>query len=218
MEFFKRRKQIVENLDRLGYIKYPAVKRAMLKVKREYFVSQETRFSSYIDMPLPIPGGVTISAPHMHAVFLSALKLKPGDKVLEIGSGSGILLAYIKEIVGERGKVIGIEYLPETYEFAKDNLKKAGYDKKVHLILGDGSNGLPEEAPFDKIISSASCKEVPKSWTDQLKAGGILVTPMGPSDGYQELIYIEKINSGRLIKKKLGGVVFVELKGKYGWK
>jgi protein-L-isoaspartate(D-aspartate) O-methyltransferase len=147
----------------------------------------------------------------MHAIFLSALKLKPGDKVLEIGAGSGILLAYMKEIVGKKGKVFGIEIVRETYEFAKKNLKKTGYWNKVKLILGDGSKGLPKFAPFDKIISSASpTRDIPKAWLYQLKLGGILVTPMGPVYS-QELVYLEKTKEGKIVKKNLGPVIFVEL-------
>ncbi|MEM5829304.1 MAG: protein-L-isoaspartate O-methyltransferase [Candidatus Aenigmatarchaeota archaeon] len=207
----KQRKEMIQFLENCGYIKYPAVKRAMLKVKREDFVPPEYRDQTYSNTPLPIPGNVTISAEHIHAIFLSALKLKPGEKVLEIGAGSGILLAYMKEIVGEKGEVYGIEIIPETYEFAKKNLKRTGYWDKVKLILGDGSKGLPKYAPFDKIVSSAAPKErIPKAWIDQLKPGGILVTPLGPTYK-QDLICLEKAKDGRIIKKNLGPVVFVEL-------
>lgn len=202
---------MIQFLENCGYIKYPAVKRAMLKVKREDFVLPQYREKAYSNMPLPIPGNVTISAEHMHAIFLSALNLKPGEKVLEIGAGSGILLAYMKEIVGEKGEVYGVEIIPETYEFAKKNLKNTGYWNKVKLVLGDGSKGLPEFAPYDKIVSSAAPKkEIPKAWINQLKPGGILVTPLGPTYE-QDLICLEKTREGKIIKKNLGPVVFVEL-------
>ena len=217
-DFEWERKAIVGDLWKRGYIKSEAIKKAMLKVKRELFVPKELIQDSYSDTPLPIPGNVTISAPHMHSIMLSASKLKSGDKVLEIGAGSGILLAYTKEVVGTKGKVFGIEITKETFEFAKENLKKSGYEKKIRLILGDGSLGLPKFAPFDKIISSASCPEIPRPWIDQLKEGGILITPIGPSHARQELLYIEKTKTGKIIKKDVGGVVFVNLKGKHGWK
>ena len=144
-------------------------------------------------------------------------KVKDGDKVLEIGAGSGILLAYMKEVVGEKGQVFGTEIIPETYEFAKNNLKEAGYDN-VKLFLADGSKGLSEFSPFDKIISSASSPEnIPKPWIDQIKIGGIIVTPIGPEGGYQDLYYFEK-KDGKLIKKNLGGVLFVNLIGEFGFK
>lgn len=211
MDLDKKRREIVQFLKNNGYVKYPAVERAMLKVKREDFVPPEYRAEAYSNTPLPIPGGVSISAEHMHAIFLSALKLRSGDRVLEIGAGSGILLAYIKEIVGRGGKVFGVEIIPETYEFARKNLKKTGYWNKVKLILGDGSKGLPEFAPFDRIISSASpVRNIPKAWINQLKPGGILVTPLGPTYS-QDLIYLEKTEKGKIIRKNLGAVVFVEL-------
>ena len=202
---------MIEFLEKCGYIKNPKVRSAMLKVKREDFVPQEYRSNAYSNTPLPIPGGMTISAEHMHAIFLSELKLKAGDRVIEIGAGSGILLAYMKEIVGRRGKVFGTEINFETYEFAKENLKKTGYWDKVKLIHADGSKGLSQFAPFDKIISSAApVKKIPKEWIDQLKPGGILITPLGPTYA-QDLIYLEKTKNGKIIRKNLGAVVFVEL-------
>lgn len=211
MDLDKKRKETIQFLKNSGYIKSPAIERAMLKVRREDFILPEYRAEAYSNAPLPIPGGVTISAEHMHAIFLSALNLEPGEKVLEIGAGSGILLAYIKEIVGKEGKVFGVEIIPETYEFAKKNLRKAGYLNKVKLILGDASKGLLEFAPYDKIISSASpVKRIPGPWINQLKPGGILVTPLGPTP-YQDLIYLEKTKYGKTVRKNLGQVVFVEL-------
>ncbi len=215
--FKKQREQVLENLEKLGYIATPEIKRAMLKVKREQFVWDRYKADAYMDTPLPIPGGVTISAPHMHSIFLSALKLKPRDKVLEVGFGSGILLAYMREVVGKKGKVVGIETIPETYEFGKKNLEKAGY-KNIKLFLGDGSLGVPQEAPFDKIVSGASAPDIPKPWINQLKPGGIIVTPVGQTYSEQNLIYLEKTKKGKLKRKNLGSVVFVELKGKYGFK
>jgi len=217
-ELEKQRIDVVEHLERIDYLKDPRIKKAMLKVKREQFVLPAYRRDAYIDTPLPIPGEATISAPHMHVIFMSSVKLKPGDKVLEVGAGSGILLAYIKEIVGKKGKVFGIEITPEVYKFAKKNLKKSGYDKKVKLVLGDGSLGLEKEAPFDKIIVSAACPEIPRPLIKQLKSGGILVAPVGGIGGGQDLIYLEKTKEGEIKTKNLGGVIFVKLTGKYGWR
>lgn len=216
--FEQQKKQLIEKLERFGYIKNTKVKEAMLKVNREDFVSPDYKRDAYADTPLPIPGGQTVSAPHMHAILLSALKLNSSDKILEIGAGSGILLAYISELVGKNNKIIGIEINRETYEFAKKNLKRTGYLDKIKLVLCDGSLGLSEEAPYDKIVCSASCPEIPKSWIEQLKLGGIIVTPVGAAWKGQELIYLGKTKDGKLIKRNLGDVVFLELKGKYGWK
>src|SRR3990172_7049570 len=179
-ELAKQRRNVVSSLEKLGYLPDSKAKRAMLKVKREDFVPTEYFASAYLDMPLPIPGGGTISAPHMHAISLCALKLRPGDKFLEIGCGSGILLAYAKEAVGTEGKVFGIEISRESYEFAKENLEKSGYSKKVVLVHGDGSQGLPEEAPFDKVLISAASPDIPEPIKEQVKVGGIVVAVIGP--------------------------------------
>jgi protein-L-isoaspartate(D-aspartate) O-methyltransferase len=216
MSFEEQRKQIVENLERMGYIKTQAVKKAMLKVRREEFVPSEIREDAYLDMPLPIPGGATISAPHMHAISLEALELKSGDKFLEVGAGSCILLVYAKEIVGENGKVFGIEFDRKTYDFGMENLKKTGYWNKVRLLLGDGSLGLPKEAPFDKILVSAASPDIPKPLIKQLKPDGKIVAVVGGS-GEQNLVSLEK-KGGKIEKRDLLPVIFVPLKGKYGWK
>jgi len=209
--------QLTKNLELSDYIKSPNVKKAMLKVHRELFVPEKHYDEAYSDTPLPIPGDQTISAPHIHAITLSELKLKEGENVLEIGAGSGILLAYIREIVGEKGKAVGIELNKETYEFAKSNLKKAGY-KDIILIHGDGSFGYPKYAPYDKIVVSAASPDIPKPVIEQLKPNGILLIVIGSRYGDQNLIKVKKTKSGKLVKKELLPVIFVPLKGKYGWK
>ena len=213
----EKRKQLINYLVRLGYIKSFTVKKAMLKVPRELFVPEKYHNEAYSDTPLPIPGNQTISASHIHAITLAELKLKPGEKVLEIGAGSGILLAYIREIVGEKGKVVGVEINKETYEFAKENLKKAGY-KDVILIHGDGSLGHPKYAPYDKIVVSAASPDIPKPIIEQLEPNGTLMIIIGSPYGDQNLIKIKKTKSGKLVKKELLPVIFVPLKGEYGWK
>ncbi len=218
MDFEEQRKQIVESLERIGYIKSQSVKQAMLKVRREDFVSSDNKEDAYVDTPLPIPGNATISAPHMHAISLEALKLKLGDKFLEVGAGSGIMQAYAYEIVGKGGETIGIEINKETYEFGRKNLEKAGYWDKVKFILGDGSIGLPEEAPFDAILVSAASPDIPKPLVKQLKPGGIIVAVVGSAYGEQQLVSLEKTREGKIVRKELLPVIFVPLKGKYGWK
>jgi len=199
----------VEKLEKLGYIGNEEVKKAMLKVKRELFVPRYLKRVAYEDRPLPIPAGQTISAPHMHAMMLTELRLKKGMKVMEIGAGSGILLAYMKEIVGERGKVIGLEIVKEVYEFAIKNLKESGYYGKVELILKDGKEGYEEEAPYDRIVSSAAARKIPSSWKEQLKDGGILITPV-ERFGWQELILLEK-KGNKYMTEKICPVSFVPL-------
>jgi protein-L-isoaspartate(D-aspartate) O-methyltransferase len=216
MNFKEQRKQIVESLERIGYAKSLSVKKAVLKVRRENFVPSESKEDAYVDTPLPIPGNATISAPHMHAISLEVLKLKPRDKFLEIGAGSGIMQAYAYEIIGKKGKVIGIEINKETYEFGKKNLERAGYTN-VRFILGDGSKGLPEEAPFDKILISAACPDIPKPLIKQLKQDGIIVAVVGSAYGDQQLVSLTKSREGKSVRKNLLPVIFVPLKGKYGW-
>jgi protein-L-isoaspartate(D-aspartate) O-methyltransferase len=216
-DFEGQRKELVSHLKGMGYIKSKKIEDAMLKVKREEFMWDKYRDDAYADTPMPIPGGVTISAPHMHAIFLSALDLKTGDSVMEVGFGSGILLAYMRELVGGNGKVVGVEFIPETYRFGKKNLEAAGYGD-VKLILGDGSLGAPEEAPFDKIVSGASAPDVPKPWLEQLKPGGSVITPIGPTYGGQNLMEFKKAKGGKVVKKNLGGVIFVPLRGQLGYR
>ena len=208
---------LIKKLMFSSYIKSSKVKKAMLRIPRELFVPEKYYDEAYTDTPLTIPGNQTISALHIHTITLSELKLNEGDKVLEIGAGSGILLAYIREIVGNEGRVIGIEINKETYEFAKENLKKTGY-KDVILIRGDGSLGYPKYAPYDKIVVSAASPDIPKPVIEQLKPNGILLIVIGSPSGEQTLIKIKKTKSGKLIKKELLGVIFVPLRGRYGWK
>ena len=211
------KKQLIKNLELSRYIKSSKVKKAMLKVPRELFVPKKYYDQAYTDTPLPIPGDQTISASHIHAITLSELELKEGENVLEIGAGSGILLAYIREIVGEKGKVVGIEINKDTYEFAKNNLKKVSY-KDIILIHGDGSLGYPKYAPYDKIIVSAASPDIPEPIIEQLRPNGVLLIIIGSPYADQNLIKIKKTKSGRLIKKELLPVIFVPLKGKHGWK
>jgi len=153
----------------------------------------------------------------MHAISLEALELKPGEKFLEVGAGSGIVLAYAYEIIKSKGKVFGIEIVPEAYEFGKKNLEKAGYGDKVKIVLGDGSLGLPNQAPFDKVLISAACPDIPKPLKEQIKVGGRIVAVVGSPYGDQDLVLIEKTKNGKFLRKKLLPVVFVPLVGKYGW-
>ena len=217
MSFLKQRKEMVKRLENLGYIRSENVKNAMLRIKREFFVPEHLKESAYIDTPLPIPGNQTISAPHMHALCLEYLELKKGEKFLEVGAGSGIFLAYAYELIKERNKVFGIEIVPETYEFARKNLEKAKYSNKVRLILGDGSLGLPEEAPFDKILISAAAPKFPPPLIKQLKENGIILGMIGSPYGEQYLVRGVK-KKGRLKTERILGVIFVPLTGKYGWK
>ena len=199
----------------MGYLRSKKVEEAFRKVRREFFVPEEFKDQAYVDTPLPIPGGVTISAPHMHVICLEELDLKRGEKFLEVGAGSGIFLAYAYEIIKQKNKVFGIEINEETYKFALKNLEKAGYSDKVRMILGDGTLGLREEAPFDKILISTAAPDFPKPLIEQLKIGGIILGIIG----YQEQYLVKGIKKkeNNIERKNILPVVFLPLKGRYGW-
>lgn len=213
--FEKRRKSMVERLEDHGYLKGQFAVKAMLKVPREDFVPTEHRNGAYEDVPIPIPSDGTISAPHMHAIYISESGLRPGDKVLEVGAGSGILLAYAKEIVGQKGGVVGLEMSPELYLFAKKNLEKAGYEKKVKVVLTDGS--LKVDKKFDKIFVSAASPDIPKCLVDSLLPNGCMLVPVGSQYGEQELVMVRKDKIGKAMMKNLGPVMFVPLRGESGF-
>lgn len=214
-KFKKKRESLVESLRERGQIDSDDVEKAMMKVKREEFVLPRYKDNAYSDNPLPIPSGVTISAPHMHAMILSEIGLDEGDRVLEIGAGSGILLAYMYEIVGDKGEVMGVEIIPEVYRFAKNNLEKTGYVDKVEIVPGDFTKALGRKK-FDKIVISATCPKIPDVLVENLKSGGKLIAPVGIPGGKQELIVVKRSKDGPLMKS-LGHVMFVPLEGEYGW-
>jgi len=220
---FELRKKLIEALKREGIIKTKEVMDAMLAVPREEFVPEELKDEAYMDCPLPIGYGKTISAPHMVAIMNEALELKPGLKVLEVGAGSGYHAATIAEIVapkkeGEtKGHVYTIEIVPELAEFAEKNLKKLNYSKHVTVIVGDGSVGYLKEAPYDRILVTAAASKIPEPLIEQLENGGILVIPVGNLYGYQSLLRARKSLNGKISIEDLGGCAFVPLLGKYGF-
>ncbi len=218
-DFDKERERLVRRLEREGILKTSEVVRAFLKVPRELFVWPGMEDQAYWDTPLPLGDtGQTISAPHMVAIMLEELKVKPNMKVLEIGAGSGYNAALIAELVGPKGEVITIERVQELVEFAKKNIERAGYASIVKVIHGDGTLGYPPkstEAIYDRIIVTAAAPRVPKYLLLQLKEEGILLAPVGPP-GYQELTRITK-RGGQLHEERLGGCVFVPLIGEDGY-
>lgn len=188
-------------------IKDKKIIEAFRKVKRENFVKPEYLEDSYDDIPLPIGHGATISQPTTVVIMLGALELKKGDKVLEVGSGSGYVAALISEIV-KPGKVIATEIIEELVEFSKRNLKRGGI-KNVKIICYDGSKGYEKEAPYDKIIVSAASRKIPKELIKQLKNDGIMLIPVGP--GYEQRM-LKIMKKGKEIKVEyLGEFLFVPL-------
>jgi protein-L-isoaspartate(D-aspartate) O-methyltransferase len=194
----------------------------MQQVPREKFLPEALRGRAYIDTPLPIGYGQTISALHMVGMMAEALHLSQGQIVLEVGSGSGYHAAVIAEIVARQatepqGHVYTLEIVPELYQFAKANLKKTHYDDTVTAIHSDGSLGLPDHAPFDRIYVAAAAPHIPVPLTQQLRDKGLLVIPVGRRHFFQELLRVKK-DGEHLIQDSLGGVAFVPLTGKHGWK
>ena len=186
---------------------------AMNRVKRHLFVPPELRDQAYGDYPLPIGGGQTISAPHMVAMMCDYLKLERGAKVLEIGAGSGYHAAVIAELIGAEGRVYTVERLALLVDFSMRNLREAGY-KNVVVVAGDGTLGLPEYAPFNKICVTCAAPAVPPPLLEQLETGGRMVIPIGRY--IQELYLVEKKNG--IEKQSKCEVVFVPLIGRFGFK
>lgn len=200
-------------LNALGEIADPKVVSAMSRVKRELFLPEHLQSRAYDDTPLPIGLGQTISAPHMVAIMCSILELEPGMTVLEVGGGSGYHAAVMAELVGHSGHVYSVERMSELVEYARENLERAGI-RNVTMILSDGSLGLPEHAPYDRISVAATAPDVPEPLKQQLKRGGKMVIPVGRN--YQELYLVTRKN-GFSIERKMG-VIFVPLIGEEGFK
>lgn len=169
-----------------------AVIEAMRNVPRHLFVPYNTRTFAYNDQPLPIGHNQTISQPYIVAYMTQALDAKAGDKVLEIGTGSGYQAAILAEMGVE---VYTIEIIPELAETAKRNLKRTGYDN-VHTYCGNGYKGWPDEAPFDAIIITAAPESIPQALVDQLKTGGTMILPVGPRESTQTLKKVVKKSKG----------------------
>lgn len=191
------------------------VEEALLKVPRHLFVPENVRSQAYRDTPLPIGDGQTISAPHMVAVMAEALDLREGQKVLEIGAGSGYNAAVMAELVGTTGRIITLERHPSLAEKAGKVLLEAGYSN-IQVVVGDGSLGYPEEAPYDRISVTCGAPRVPGPLADQLKDGGTMLIPVGGLE-YQSLLRVRK-EGGRMQTEDLGSVVFVPLIGEKGYR
>ena len=184
---------------------------AMRSVPRHLFVPPSYRDAAYNDCPLPIGRGQTISQPYIVAVMTELLQLMPGDRVLEIGGGSGYQAAILGTLAR---KVISIERIPDVAEMAKENLSGAGITN-VTIVIGDGTLGHPAKAPYDAILITAAAPDVPPPLIDQMAEGGRLVAPVGSRD-LQELVRCTK-KEGTVTREYFGGVVFVPLLGEYGW-
>lgn len=188
---------------------------AMHRVNRELFVPEQLISRAYDDTPLPISQGQTISAPHMVAIMCELLDLQQGHNVLEIGGGSGYHAAVMALLVGPQGHVYSVERISDLAAQARGNLDNAGIEN-VTVIQADGSLGLPEHAPYDRISVAATAPRIPEPLKEQLKIGGKMVLPVGQD---RQMLYLVTRESGdrfSLVQKM--GVIFVPLIGKEGYK
>ena len=187
---------------------------AVARTPRELFVPEDIKHLAYDDCPLPIGEGQTISAPHMVGIMCDVLDLHSGMKVLDVGTGSGYHAAVMAKMVGPEGHIYSIERVARLAEFARHNLMTAEITN-VTVVVGDGSAGLPEHAPYDRINVAGTAPDVPEPLKEQLRPGGRLVIPVGTC--YQDLLLITKTEEGFKTEHH-GGVVFVPLIGRYGFK
>jgi len=207
-----RHLMVEHQLERRG-IRDPLVLEAMRSVPREAFVPPELADEAYADGPLPIGEGQTISQPYIVALMVEALELRGGERVLEIGAGSGYAAAVLAEIAAE---VYTVERHAPLAREARERLRALGYDH-VQLRVGDGSRGWPEHAPYAAIVVAAGAPEVPEALEEQLAVGGRLVIPVGQGRTLQELLRLRRLSETEYQREELGGVRFVPLVGAEGW-
>lgn len=204
------KENLIQKIIDSGYLKSPHIIEAFLAIDRKDFVVSGYQDETYLNTPLSIGFGQTISQPLTVAFILELLRPQAGEKILDIGSGSGWTTALLAYIVSQKkkGKVIAIERIPELKKFGEKNVEKYNFIKKgvVEFICADGSKGYEKESPFDKILCSAAVEEIPQAWLKQLKTGGRIVTPL---DGEVQL-WIKKVENEFDIKR-FQGFSFVPL-------
>jgi len=217
--------KLVDRLVTEGLLRSPRAIAAMRAVPRVKFLPENMQAHGAVDTPLPIGFGQTVSAPHMVSIMNEALGLEVGHKVLEVGAGCGWHAATIAEMIApagspssERGHVYTVEIVQELADFARKNIMKAGYGDRVTITYGDGSQGYPEKAPYDRVFVTAAAPDVPKPLIEQLKPNGVMLIPVGDASLFQNLLKITKVNGDKLKQENLGGVAFVPLTGKHGHK
>ena len=186
---------------------------AFRAVPREQFVPEDMRELAYEDGPLPIEAEQTISQPYIVALMIEAANVAPGDRVLEIGAGSGYAAAVMSRIAAE---VIAVERHSELAALALERMGRLGY-RNVRIVEGDGTGGLPADAPFEAILCAASGSHVPEALKLQLSNGGILVMPLGEPDRVQRLVKVTRRSPSEFEEEDLGAVRFVPLIGAHGW-
>jgi protein-L-isoaspartate(D-aspartate) O-methyltransferase len=204
------RRRMVDEIAGQG-IRDERVLEAFRRIPRHLFVPESALDVAYENHPVAIGQGQTISQPYMVACMTQALELKGGEKVLEIGSGSGYQTAVLKALNAD---VYTVERLPELSDRARENVERAGFTG-VHYRVADGSRGWPEEAPFDRVIVTAGAPTMPVSLVEQLREGGTMVIPVGGEEE-QELLLVRR-DQGRVTREKICSCIFVKLLGDEGW-
>lgn len=200
--------KLVNDLIRKGYLKADLLVDAFFKISRLEFVPKELESEADADVALPIGYGQTISQPTTVAIMLELLEPQEGQKILDVGSGSGWTTALLSYAVGGEGKIIAVERQKDLCQFGKNNVEKFGYVSKgiAKFVCADGSRGCAEEAPYDRILVSASTEEVPADLKSQLKIGGKMVIPVRHS-----IWYLEKRGKDNFYKEEYPGFSFVPL-------
>jgi protein-L-isoaspartate(D-aspartate) O-methyltransferase len=212
-DFAAEREAMVERQIAGRGIREPAILEAFRAVPREAFLSPDYAEIAYGDHPLPIDAGQTISQPFIVALMVKAAEIKCGDRVLEIGAGSGYAAAVMSRIAGE---VTAIERKADLVQVARERMNRLGYDN-VRIVEGDGTRGYAADAPYDAILAAASGSHVPEPLIAQLAGGGRIVMPVGDPGSIQKLVKLTKGPAGHLITEDLGAVRFVPLIGEEGW-
>ena len=210
--FAAERFSMVESQLRQRGIRDERLLAAMSKVPRHEFVSRQNWNEAYADHPVPIAEKQTTSQPYMIAAMVQAAQIKPGDRVLEIGAGSGYQTALLAELASQ---VFAVERYPSLAETAQKTLERLGY-RNAKIVTGDGSLGLPEAAPYDAIIVSAAAPRIPQALMDQLAVGGRLLIPVGEAD-QQVLQLVQRNADGSTTARTLEGCRFVPLIGEQGF-
>ncbi len=205
---------LIDDLIADGWLKTPIIIEAFREIHRRDFLPEDSRNLAELNTALPIGYGQTISQPLVVAFMLELLQPKAGEKILDVGSGSGWTSALLAHIVGQQsgtqnGRVVSLEIVPELCEFGKQNISKYNFVEKgiVEYLCADGSKGYEKEAPYDKILASASSSEkIPEAWKKQITIGGRIVSPVGSS-----IWLIEKKDEGEFEEKEYPGYIFVPL-------
>jgi protein-L-isoaspartate(D-aspartate) O-methyltransferase len=199
------RLELIKDLLNEGVLQNSRVLSAFKEVDRKDFVPGDLKNIAYENRPLTLEFGQTISQPYTVAFMLNLLEAKPGQKVLDVGFGSGWTTAMLSKIVGGKGKIFGLELFAEIYEFGQSNLEKYK-QKNIKLFLGSGWDGLPDNAPYDRILVSASAGEIPQVLIGQIKVGGRLVMPLT-----DRITVLDKVGKSSFEIKDHWGFVFVPL-------